>query len=110
MATVLRVRRKRTTDPAESLVFALNKKARTTSEGDTAADVGSGGGAASKSSGAAGVSPSSPSSPTGDGKKVFKFAGTVGRKVNIFMSVFVYFTLDPPFYACVAVPQSSANL
>ena len=75
MATVLRVRRKRITDPAESLVFSCSKKARI-ADGATTADVG-GGVAASKSSSAA-VGDS-----TEDVKKVFKFAGTVGTKVNI---------------------------
>ncbi|XP_022084136.1 probable RNA polymerase II nuclear localization protein SLC7A6OS isoform X1 [Acanthaster planci] len=68
MTTVLRVRRKRTNDPAESLVFSCSKKARTTDGESTG-----GSASASKTSASVGYA-------TDDEKKVFKFAGTVGKK------------------------------
>ncbi|XP_038067975.1 probable RNA polymerase II nuclear localization protein SLC7A6OS [Patiria miniata] len=72
MATVLRVRRKRINDPAESLVFSCSKKART-ADGESAPGTGGGSAAASKTSTTGGESGD-------DVKKVFKFAGTVGKK------------------------------
>ena len=72
MATVLRVRRKRTSDPAESLIFSGSKKARA-ADGATAPIAGGDNvAAAGKTS----------SQSAENLKKVFKFAGTVGRKVK----------------------------
>nr|XP_054770919.1 probable RNA polymerase II nuclear localization protein SLC7A6OS [Lytechinus pictus] len=63
MATVLRVRRKRSSDPSEALIFSC-KKARTSGDG-------SGKGSATAAGAAGGGA---------DIKTVFKFAGTVDKK------------------------------
>ncbi|XP_072169743.1 probable RNA polymerase II nuclear localization protein SLC7A6OS [Diadema setosum] len=69
MATILRVRRKRSCEPSEALIFSC-KKAR----------MGDGGSGGKGSQGAAGASGGSAAGSSGEVKTVFKFAGTVAKK------------------------------
>eukprot|EP00057_Strongylocentrotus_purpuratus_P001119 XP_001193916.2 PREDICTED: probable RNA polymerase II nuclear localization protein SLC7A6OS [Strongylocentrotus purpuratus] len=100
MATVLRVRRKRSSDPSEALIFPC-KKARTSGDG-------SGKGSASAAGAAGGGA---------DIQTVFKFAGTVDKKNQpisqriqaALTTLHLYANLEPPKPQAKPKPTSTST-